>query len=225
MHTIDSQLDPSLDPSLDPKLEQYVVDHTQEEPHVLKALARKTWLEVLQPRMIAGAYQGRVLSMFSHMIQPTYILEIGTFTGYSAICWAEGLRDQGEIHTIDNNEELTDMAQDFVTQSGMDQNIHLHIGDAIKVIPTIQRTWDIVYIDADKTNYTAYYDAVFDRVKSGGYIIADNVLWQGKVVDPKSINKKTTKAILDFNTYIQSDTRVQNVMFSIRDGLMVVRKL
>ncbi|MGB0806834.1 MAG: O-methyltransferase [Salibacteraceae bacterium] len=210
---------------LDQKLDDYVVQHTENEPAPLKELNRKTWIEILNPRMIAGHFQGRVLSMLSHMIKPKNILEIGTFTGYSAICWAEGLAKNGEIHTIDINEELEDLAKHYVTESGFENQVHFHIGNALDLIPTINKKWDIVFLDADKSNYTNYYNQVFDSVKKGGYIIADNVLWNGKVIDEKAFSEIDTKAILAFNEMIQKDTRVQNVLFPIRDGLMVARKL
>ena len=210
---------------LDPELDKYVVDHTEIEPKELARLNRKTWIEILNPRMIAGHFQGRVISMLSHMIKPTKVLEIGTFTGYSAICWGEGLTKNGEIHTIDINEELQDLASEFVNKSGLEKNVHFHIGNALDIIPTLKNEWDIVFLDADKSNYTNYYNLVFDNVKKGGYIIADNVLWNGKVIDKKSFSEIDTKAILEFNDKIQKDTRVQNVLFPIRDGLMVIRKL
>ncbi|MGB1003855.1 MAG: O-methyltransferase [Salibacteraceae bacterium] len=210
---------------LDQKLDDYVVQHTENEPAPLKELNRKTWIEILNPRMIAGHFQGRVLSMLSHMIKPKNILEIGTFTGYSAICWAEGLAKNGEIHTIDINEELEDLAKHYVTESGFENQVHFHIGNALDLIPTINKKWDIVFLDADKSNYTNYYNQVFDSVKKGGYIIADNVLWNGKVIDEKAFSEIDTQAILAFNEMIQKDTRVQNVLFPIRDGLMVARKL
>lgn len=210
---------------LDPKLDAYVVKHTENEPEALAVLNRKTWLEILNPRMLAGHFQGRVLSMLSHMIQPKNVLEIGTFTGYSAICWAEGLAPEGVIHTIDINEELEDLAKEYAEKSGCKDQITYHIGNAIDIIPTLDLEWDLVFLDADKSNYSNYYDLVFDRVKSGGYIIADNVLWNGKVIDESTWEEIDTKAILEFNRKMQDDPRVQNVLFPIRDGLMIARKL
>lgn len=210
---------------LDEKLDKYVVEHTETEPKHLAELNRKTWMEILNPRMIAGHFQGRVLSMLSHMIQPKNILEIGTFTGYSAICWGEGLVENGEIHTIDINEELETLAQSYVNKSGLSEQVHFHIGNAIDIIPTLKKEWDIVFLDADKANYTNYYNLVFENVKKGGYIIADNVLWNGKVIDKKTWEEVDTEAILAFNKMVQEDDRVQNVLFPIRDGLMVIRKL
>lgn len=210
---------------LDPKLDNYVVEHTENEPNALAQLNRKTWLEILNPRMLAGHFQGRVLSMLSHMIQPKNVLEIGTFTGYSAICWAEGLATNGIIHTIDINEELEDLAKEYAEKSGCKEQITYHIGNALDIIPTIDLEWDLVFLDADKSNYSNYYDLVFDRVKPGGYIIADNVLWNGKVIDESTWEEIDTKAILEFNKKIREDPRVQNVLFPIRDGLMIARKL
>ena len=210
---------------LDPKLDDYVVQHSENEPPVLAELNRKTWIEIMNPRMIAGHFQGRVLSMLSHMIKPKYILEIGTFTGYSAICWGEGLQKGGEIHTIDINEELEDLAADYVAKSGLKDQVHFHIGEALGIIPSLKHQWDIVFLDADKSNYLNYYNLVFDQVKPGGYIIADNVLWNGKVIKESTFNEIDTKAILEFNTFVQEDARVQNVLFPIRDGLMIIRKL
>ena len=210
---------------LDPELDKYVVDHTEIEPATLAELNRKTWIEILNPRMIAGHFQGRVLSMLSHMINPSRVLEIGTFTGYSAICWAEGLQENGQIHTVDNNEELETLAKDYITKSGFENEVHFHIGNAIDIIPKLDFEWDLVFLDADKANYINYYNLVFDRVKKGGYIIADNVLWNGKVIDQKTWEEVDTKAILEFNEMVQNDSRIQNVLLPIRDGLMVARKL
>ena len=210
---------------LDPKLDKYVVQHSQNESDALKELNRRTWIEILNPRMIAGHFQGRVLSMLSHMIQPKNILEIGTFTGYSAICWAEGLQEGGQIHTIDINEELEDMAREYVEKTGHQEKVNFHMGNALDIIPSLEHQWDIVFLDADKANYTNYYNQVFDRVRTGGYIIADNVLWNGKVIDKKAFSEVDTKAILEFNEMVQNDERVQNVLFPIRDGLMIARKL
>lgn len=210
---------------LDEKLDNYIVQHTEIEPPHLAELNRKTWIEILNPRMIAGHFQGRVLSMLSQMIQPQKILEIGTFTGYSAICWGEGLAEGGEIHTIDINEELETIAQSYVGKAGMKEQVKFHIGDAIELIPTLDYQWDIVFLDADKANYSNYYHLVFENVRKGGYIIADNVLWNGKVIDPKTWEEVDTKAILAFNEMVQNDDRVQNVLLPIRDGLMVIRKL
>ena len=232
---------------LDPKLEQYVENHSEPESPELADLNRTTWIEVLNPRMIAGHVQGRVISMLSHMIQPKTILEIGTFTGYSALCWAEGLRPDGMIHTIDINEELTPLAKSFAQklkcdhqitfhigrlfdgqilafEQKCDHQITFHIGNAPDVIAELKEEWDLVFLDADKSNYINYYNQVFEQVKPGGYIIADNVLWNGKVVDPNAFSEIDTAALLAFNKMVQEDSRVQNVLFPIRDGLMIIRK-
>lgn len=206
-------------------IENYVLHHTEPEPEHLYDLNRKTHLKVLQPRMLSGHLQGRVLSMFSHMIRPKRVLEVGTYSGYSALCMAEGLAEGGEIHTIDINDELEDIIRQFLEKSGLSDRVHLHFGNALDVIPQIEGTFDLVFIDADKTNYSNYYDLVIDRVPSGGYIIADNVLWSGKVLDQQEIEKDPdTAALVAFNEKIQSDDRVQNVLFPVRDGLMVIRK-
>lgn len=210
---------------LDPKLNKYVLEHTTEEPSHLAELNRKTWIEILNPRMIAGHFQGRVISMLSHMMKPTNILEVGTFTGYSAICWGEGLSPNGQIHTIDHNEELETVARTYIKKAGMQNQVHFHIGNALEIIPTLNYQWDVVFLDADKSNYTNYYNMVFNHVKKGGYIIADNVLWNGKVITPSTFDEVDTKAILAFNKMVQEDARVENVLFPIRDGLMIIRKI
>lgn len=176
------------------------------------------------PRMLSGHLQGRVLSMLSHMISPQRILEIGTFTGYSALCLAEGMPVNGILYTIDVNEELETMVREYLGRSEMKERIKYHVGDAVDIIPSLHETWDLVFIDADKGNYSKYYDLVFDKVRKGGFIIADNVLWSGKVIQKNLDGDEDTKAIVDFNSKVMSDSRVENVLFPIRDGLMVVRK-
>ena len=175
------------------------------------------------PRMISGHFQGRVISMLTKMIKPKNILEIGTYTGYSALCFAEGLIDGGKIITIDINVELEDLVRKYFDKSEYKNQIEYRLGDAADIIPTLNETFDIVFIDADKENYSKYYDLIFDNVTKGGYIIADNVLWSGKVVGNKI--DKDTRAILEFNKKIQEDDRVENVLFPIRDGLLITRKL
>lgn len=209
---------------LDQALDDYVCAHTEEESSVLKELNRKTHLNVLQPRMLSGHFQGRVLSLLSHMIQPKRILEIGTYTGYSALCLAEGLANGGKLITIDVNEELESMVKAYISKAGMEERILPMIGDAIEIIPTLEDEFDIVFIDADKKNYCAYYDLVFDKVRSGGYIIADNVLWSGKVLQPYESLDRETRILVDYNAKIHADERVQEVLFPIRDGLMIARK-
>ncbi len=209
---------------LDKKLDDYVVAHTEPENEVLEELNRQTHLQVLIPRMLAGHYQGRVLSMLSHMIKPKSVLEIGTYTGYSAICFAEGMPENGIIHTIDLNEELESFQNKYFEKSGYRNKIVQHIGNAIEIIPALEGNFDLVYIDADKENYCNYFDLVIDRVKPGGYIIADNVLWSGKVIEPLDPADEETRMLLEYNKKVQEDDRVQNVLLPIRDGLMVARK-
>lgn len=206
-------------------LDNYIHLHSEEEPELLKKLNHETWEKVINPRMLSGHIQGRVLSMLSHMIKPLNILEIGTYTGYSAICLAEGLQQNGTIDTIDINEELENIAKKYFIKTKLEQQINLIHGDATIIIPTLNKKYDIVFIDADKENYCLYYDLVFDKLNTGGYIIADNVLWSGKVIQKINPEDLDTQAILQFNKKIQEDKRVQNVLFPIRDGLMVVRKI
>ncbi|MFN5444642.1 MAG: O-methyltransferase [Crocinitomicaceae bacterium] len=209
---------------IDQKLDDYVCMHTSEEDDLLKELNRQTHLKILQPRMLSGHFQGRFLSMISKMIQPTSILEIGTYTGYSALCLAEGLKSNGKLLTIDKNPELEDFVRNFLEKSAYSENIEYVIADAMKYIPTINQSFDLVFIDADKGNYLNYYQLVIDMIPSGGYILADNVLWSGKVIDEKSVNDKDTKAIMEFNQYVMNDIRVENVLLPIRDGLLLMRK-
>lgn len=210
---------------LDPKIEQYAEMHTTPENEVQQALNRETYANVLMPRMLSGHLQGRVLSMFSQMLRPRRILEIGTYTGYSALCMAEGLTDDGVLHTIDINEELETMVRSHIAKAGFENKIQFHIGNAMQIVPALNETFDLVFIDADKENYSHYYDMVFDKLSTGGIIIADNVLWSGKVLDEKELAKDVeTKALNQFNKKIHTDNRVENVLFPIRDGLMVVRK-
>lgn len=210
---------------IDPLLDQYVCAHTENEPAILKELNRKTHLSVLQPRMLSGHFQGRVLSMLAHMIKPENVLEIGTYTGYSALCFAEGLQEGGRVITIDVNEELDDLVREYIDKAGMNDRIDYRIGDATEIIPTLTEQFDIVFIDADKKNYCNYYDLVFDKVKKGGYIIADNVLWSGKVLEDYETLDRETKIIMGYNDKVHNDERVQEVLLPIRDGLMIARKL
>lgn len=207
---------------IDPKLAEYVERHSDAEPEVLKQLNRDTHAHVLMPRMLSGHLQGRVLSMLSKMIKPTSILEIGTYTGYSAICLAEGLQQGGTLHTIDINAELEDMARKYFEKAGISKQVEYHIGNALEIIPSLTTSFDIIFIDADKKNYGTYYDLVFDKLNTGGYIIADNVLWSGKVIDGSA--DSDTKAILEFNKRVQEDSRVENVLLPVRDGLLIARK-
>lgn len=206
------------------RIEQYVTEHSEKEPELLSQLNHETWEKVLNPRMLSGHIQGRILSMFSHMIQPKNILEIGTYTGYSTLCFAEGLKKDGEIDTIDINEELEPLVSKYFSSSNYRKNIHQYIGNAIDIIPTLNKMYDIVFIDADKSNYCNYYDLVFEKINPGGYIIADNVLWSGKIVEALAENDIDTQTLIAFNKKVHDDDRVQNVLFPVRDGLMIVRK-
>jgi predicted O-methyltransferase YrrM len=209
---------------LNPLLEKYVWDHSEKESDLLKKINRETHLEVLQPRMLSGHFQGRVLSMFSKMIRPDRILEIGTYTGYSALCLAEGLTPNGKLVTIDINEELAPRVRSYFSASEFSEQIEYKIGAALELIPALNEKWDIVFIDADKHNYINYYHLVFPMVNVGGYIIADNVLWSGKVVDSTQ-NDKDTQLLREYNLLNHEDERVEEVLFPIRDGLMVSRKI
>lgn len=203
-------------------LNQYTENHTQEESPVLTKLNRETWTKMVQPRMLSGHLQGRVLSMLSHMVRPKRILEIGTFTGYSALCLAEGLTAGGKLTTIDVNEEFEEIVRRYVKEAGMEDRIEMLIGNAMDLIAGVDGEIDLVFIDADKENYSNYFDLVIDKVRKGGIIIADNVLWSGKVLDEKT--DAETQALKDYNEKIQADDRVENVLFPIRDGLMICRK-
>ncbi len=209
---------------IDTKIEDYALAHSQEEAPILKKVNRDTHANVLMPRMLSGHMQGNLLIMLSKMIQPTQILEIGTYTGYSGICLAQGLTKNGKLHTIDINEELENRVRTFFDEAELSNKINYYIGNALEIIPTIKETFDLVFIDADKKNYAAYYDLVFDKVSSGGYIIADNVLWSGKVLDSPEKMDTDTKKIDAFNKKIHADTRVEHMLLPIRDGLMIVRK-
>lgn len=206
------------------ELDDYVCAHTEKEPELLYELNRRTHLEVLQPRMLSGHFQGRALSMISHMIQPKSILEIGTYTGYSALCMAEGMAEGGKIITLDKNEELEDLINEFVGRAGLSDVIDFRIGDAMEIIPTLDEQFDLVFIDADKRNYGNYYDLVIDKVPSGGYILLDNVLWSGKVLKEAEPNDVDTEELILLNKRLQEDDRVQNIILPIRDGLTILRK-
>ncbi len=209
---------------IEESLDKYVCKHTSSENDLLKRINRETHLEVLQPRMLSGHFQGRVLSMLSKMIQPNRILEVGTYTGYSALCLAEGLTSEGKLVTIDVNEELEKRVRHYFEESEFSSKIEYKIGDATKIIPEMKENWDLVFIDADKMNYINYYNMVFNQVKIGGYIIADNVLWSGKVAD-ESKTDKDTELLRAFNSLIHNDNRVEEVLLPIRDGLMIARKI
>jgi caffeoyl-CoA O-methyltransferase len=210
---------------IDEKLTAYTESHTSPETELLKELNRETWAKVIMPRMLSGHLQGRMLSMFSHMIRPRRILEIGTYTGYSALCMAEGLTGDGKLYTIDINEELGEIVRKYIDLSAFRDKVITLTGDAMLLIPEIDEKFDLVFIDADKENYSNYYDLVFDKVITGGYIIADNVLWSGKVLNNKNEMDEETLAICSFNEKVHSDNRTEHVLFPVRDGLLVVRKI
>ena len=203
-------------------LEAYVQQHSEQEPDLLQQLARETHLKVLQPRMLSGAYQGRLLSLISKLIKPKHILEIGTFTGYSALCMAEGLHENGRIDTIDVDEELTDLQRRYFDASSYGKQIFQHLGNAADIIPTLNGNFDLVFIDADKEQYPLYFDLIIDRVQTGGLIIADNVLWSGKVVT--NTTDEATQTLQQFNKKVVEDTRVETVLLPVRDGLTLIRK-
>ena len=205
-------------------IQKYVEAHSDSETELLSKLNRETYQKVMMPRMLSGHLQGRVLSMICHMIKPERVLEIGTYTGYSAICMAEGLADGGKLITLDKNEEIEEMVRKYFHEAGLSNSIDYRIGDAMELIPEIEDEFDLVFIDADKKNYLNYYNLVIHKVRPGGFIIADNVLWSGKVVKTEGKTDKDTQAILDFNRSVHEDPRVENVLFPIRDGLMVLRK-
>ncbi len=206
------------------KIENYAADYTTPESSVLAELNRETHHKILMPRMLSGHIQGRVLATFSQMIRPKRILEIGTYTGYAAICLAEGLAENGLLHTIDINEELQDMAESYFAKAGFAQKIKMHVGNAVEIIPDLGETWDLVFIDADKENYSRYFDLVIDKVNPGGFIIADNVLWSGKVAEASEKQDEETRGLVAFSKKVHDDARVENVLFPVRDGLMVCRK-
>ena len=204
-------------------IEEYAEAHTTPENELLKKITRETYLEVLQPRMLSGHLQGRLLSMFSKMIEPKNILEIGTYTGYSALCLAEGLTEEGKLVTLDKNIELFDRVNTYFSESQFRKKLKMLHGDALELIPNLKESWDLVFIDADKENYYEYYKMTLPHVRSGGYIIADNVLWSGKVID-SSADDADTMALRAFNSALLSDVSVEVILLPIRDGLTVARK-
>jgi caffeoyl-CoA O-methyltransferase len=206
-------------------INQYCIEHTSQEDEVLKSLSRYTHANILQPRMLSGHFQGRLLSMFSKMIRPKNILEIGTYTGYSALCLAEGLAENGKLITIDVNAEREDLVNEYIEKANMKDRIHHIIGDAYNIVKSIPHSFDLVFIDADKQNYIRYYELILDKLSPNGYILLDNMLWDGKVIDEDSLRKDKDAQLLDIlNKQIQSDERVENILLPIRDGLMLVRK-
>lgn len=205
------------------EIEDYISNHTNKESDLLSKINRETWAKVLMPRMLSGHIQGQVLSLFSNITNPTNIIEIGTYTGYSALCLAEGLKADGELHTIDINEEHTMVAEKYFNKSKFSKNINQHIGNAIDIIPKINKKFQLAFIDADKENYSNYFDLLIDKIDINGIIIADNVLWSGKVT--KSTMDKETRELDSYNKKVNSDPRVENVLLSVRDGLMICRKI
>ena len=206
-------------------LEDYIIKHSQQEPRILKDLNRETNLKVLQPRMISGAHQGRLLSIISKIISPTKILEIGTFTGYSTLCLSEGLTKDGRIHTVDINEELYDLQRKYFKKSPFNDNIIQHLGNALEVIPTMDNNFDLIFLDADKNNYPEYLDVLISKLKIGGVLLSDNVLWDGKVLNPISEKDISTKAIAKYNKLLSQREDMDNVILPIRDGLTISRKI
>lgn len=205
------------------EIDDYAVKHTQEEPELLAKLTRETFQKVLQPRMLSGHYQGRLLSMLSKLVNPENILEIGTYTGYSALCLSEGLQKKGSLHTIDINEELVEIQKKYFHLSEFKEQIHQYLGNALEIIPTIELKFDLVFIDADKPNYPAYFELIIEKMNPGGIIITDNVLWSGKVVEQVKEDDESTIALLRYNKMVVKDDRLETVMLPIRDGLSLSR--
>jgi caffeoyl-CoA O-methyltransferase len=208
---------------ISPELENYIELHSQQEPEILKALDKETYQKILLPRMLSGHFQGRVLSMLSKLIRPLNILEIGTYTGYSALCLCEGMQENGILHTIDIKEELIDFQRKYFDKSTWGNQIVQHLGEAIAIIPTLELKFDLVFIDADKENYINYFELIVPKMNKGGIILSDNVLWSGKVLEPLQKNDLSTKILLEYNQLLNEDSRVETVLLPIRDGLMVSR--
>jgi len=207
------------------KLEQYILDHTSPEDTVLAELNRETWVRTVHPQMLAGHLQGKILEMVSRMIRPSRILEIGTFTGYSSICLAKGLEENGQLITIEKDDEITAFAEKYISRSGNTDSITLLIGDAMDIIHTLNDSFDLVFLDAEKDEYLDYYELVLPKVRTGGFILADNVLWGGKVIHEAQTGDHFTSGILAFNEHIRKDSRVEQVILPVRDGIMLIRKL
>lgn len=207
------------------ELEDYIEQHSQKEPELLAALNKETYQKVLLPRMLSGHFQGRVLSMLSKLIRPVNILEIGTYTGYSALCLCEGMQEKGTLHTIDIKEELVDFQRKHFDKSPWGTQIVQHLGEAINIIPTLEAKFDLVFIDADKENYINYFELIVPKMNKGGIILSDNVLWSGKVLEPLQTHDLSTKTIIEYNHLLKNDPRVETVLLPIRDGLTVSRIL
>ena len=207
------------------ELENYIEQHSEKEPDLLSALNKETYQKVLLPRMLSGHFQGRVLSMLSKLIRPVNILEIGTYTGYSALCLCEGMQEKGTLHTIDIKEELVDFQRKHFDKSPWGNQIIQHLGEAIDIIPTLDIKFDLVFIDADKENYINYFELIVPKMNKGGIILSDNVLWSGKVLEPLQKNDVSTKILLEYNQLLKNDPRVETVLLPIRDGLTVSRVL
>lgn len=205
-------------------LDDYIVAHSDAEPELLQQLTRETYQKILQPIMLSGPYQGRVLSMVSKLKQPKSILELGTFTGYATLCLAEGLQKDGEIHTIDINEELVDFQRKYFDKSAYGNQIFQHLGNALDIIPKLEKNFDLIFIDADKPNYVNYFHLIIDKLNPGGIILSDNVLWHGKVVETLDAKDASTKAVLEYNTLLKEDPRLETIVLPIRDGLTISRK-
>lgn len=201
------------------KLDDYVVQHTENEPELLRELSRETFQKMLQPRMLSGHFQGRILSFLSKLIRPKKILELGTFTGYSALCLAEGLDKDGELHTIDKNEELVSFQRRYFNRSIHGSKIHQHTGCALEIIKKLNYEFDLIFIDADKSNYVNYFNLLADKIKRGGVLISDNVLWSGKVIEPLENSDLSTKVLLEYNKLLKEDPRFETILLPIRDGL------
>jgi caffeoyl-CoA O-methyltransferase len=210
--------------TIDESIIEYVLKYTSPEDKVLQELNRETHVKVLKPEMLSGHLQGKILEMISKMMRPENILEIGTFTGYSAICLAKGLKKGGKVHTIDRNDELVEFSKKFFRKAGLEDSIIQYTGEARDIIPAMDYLFDLVYIDIDKEDYLYIYNLIFDKVTAGGYILADNVLWGGKVTCSSNQGDKDTRSIIRFNNFIKDDERVENTILPIRDGLMIIRK-
>lgn len=204
-------------------IENYAEEHSMPEPKILQELHRETWQKVLQPRMLSGHFQGRLLSLISKLKSPKYILEVGTYTGYSALCLAEGLPKNGELHTIDKNEELEDLQNKYFVKSGMRNQITQYVGDALEVIPKLDKKFDLVFIDADKVNYKNYFDLVLPKCNPGALILSDNVLWSGKIVEKLNPKDLDTAALIEYNKHVNQIEAVETVLLPIRDGLTLTR--